>query len=371
MDRPEKVISVISSKCPDGFGEFVEAKRPDNYVENTPTTKAPKPLEVPAEYIVEHIISDYESSDVKFEYIEESAASEEVDGYVREINKYQNFKAKIIEAVRQDIKSIVSESQEVHVDKFEKFSELIEQLDTRLLSVTYDKADLLSAIEDAKELKESVSEAEAGLSARLERSVSGLIENFKAEQEELKDVFAQKTEVEELNKNIETQKEEGAAKSESKIVHMERQISQLKQTINEMSSHISNLGRGLGGYSGTSSGGGEVNLKYLDDIDLTTLGDQKVLAWSSAANKFIFINMSTGGGGGGDEQVDKEFTYNADGKLATTTVYTDETKNFVAGTKTFTYNADGKLTGITGTGIFKDATIVYDSDGRVIEVDVN
>ena len=154
-------------------------------------------------------------------------------------------------------------------------------------------------------------------------------------------------------------------------MQMERQISQLKQTINEMSSHISNLGRGLGGYSGTSSGGGEVNLKYLDDIDLTTLGDQKVLAWSSAANKFIFINMSTGGGGGGgDEQVDKEFTYNADGKLATTTVYTDETKNFVAGTETFTYNADGKLTGITGTGIFKDATIVYDADGRVIEVDV-
>ena len=69
--------------------------------------------------------------------------------------------------------------------------------------------------------------------------------------------------------------------------------------------------------------------------------------------------------------VDKEFEYNSDRQLSKATYYSDTTKTTIAGTKEFTYNSDGKLTNITGTGIFKDSELIYNSDGLVEVIDID
>ena len=50
---------------------------------------------------------------------------------------------------------------------------------------------------------------------------------------------------------------------------------------------------------GGSSGGGEVNLRFLDDVDRDSIQNGYVLSYDSATNKFKFV-AQTGGGGGAD-----------------------------------------------------------------------
>ena len=50
-----------------------------------------------------------------------------------------------------------------------------------------------------------------------------------------------------------------------------------------------------GGQHGGSSGSGEVNLRYLDDIDRNSIADGYVLSYDNASSKFVFV-AQTGGG---------------------------------------------------------------------------
>ena len=51
------------------------------------------------------------------------------------------------------------------------------------------------------------------------------------------------------------------------------------------------------GFGGGSSGGGEVNLRYLDDVDTTNLADGKVISYNSANAKFEFVTVEAVSGG--------------------------------------------------------------------------
>lgn len=48
---------------------------------------------------------------------------------------------------------------------------------------------------------------------------------------------------------------------------------------------------------GSSSGGGEVNLRYLDDVDTTNLADGKVISYNSGSSKFEFVTVEAVSGG--------------------------------------------------------------------------
>ena len=50
------------------------------------------------------------------------------------------------------------------------------------------------------------------------------------------------------------------------------------------------------GFGGGSSGGGEVNLRYLDDVDSSTIANNRYLRYSAANNKFEFVSVNPGGG---------------------------------------------------------------------------
>ena len=50
------------------------------------------------------------------------------------------------------------------------------------------------------------------------------------------------------------------------------------------------LEQSIGKIAATGPGGGEVNLRYLDDIDTSTIGDGLFLSYNSTANKFQFLS---------------------------------------------------------------------------------
>lgn len=152
-------------------------------------------------------------------------------------------------------------------------------------------------------------------------------------------------------------------------------------------------------------GGGEVNLRFLDDIDRSTISDGKVLSYDAASGKFKFISPgaasslwredgddiyrnSNVGINSEDPQValdvvgdvnvtgvitatsfTGEFISNLDKTLAyqagtLSTITTSE------GTKTLYYNPSGILTSIVGTGIYPSKEFTYDVDGNLIFVNV-
>jgi len=101
-------------------------------------------------------------------------------------------------------------------------------------------------------------------------------------------------------------------------------------------------------------GGGEVNLRNLDDVDRTSIGNNKYLKYNSTTNKFEFANLNL-------EPINPTFTYTA-GVLTSISYSGGESKiftytgdlltqlDFIQGTttvrKTFNYTA-GVLTSIT------------------------
>ena len=65
----------------------------------------------------------------------------------------------------------------------------------------------------------------------------------------------------------------------AKFVGMEREIEQLKKMLYETIQKVEVQG-----------GGGEVNLRFLDDVDTSNLGNNKVLSYNSSTGKFVFTN---------------------------------------------------------------------------------
>jgi hypothetical protein len=67
---------------------------------------------------------------------------------------------------------------------------------------------------------------------------------------------------------------------------LQKDVSDYKVRVNQT------IAKGFGGGSG---GSGEVNLRYLDDVDTTNLADNRYLKYSSANNRFEFAAVSVGG----------------------------------------------------------------------------
>ena len=67
---------------------------------------------------------------------------------------------------------------------------------------------------------------------------------------------------------------------------LQKDVTQYKAKVNTI------ISSGIGG-----GGGGEVNLRRLDDVDITNLTDGYVLAFNQSTQKFEFVAQSGGGGG--------------------------------------------------------------------------
>jgi prefoldin subunit 5 len=177
-------------------------------------------------------------------------------------------------------------------------------------------------------------------------------------------------------------------------------------------------------------GGGEVNLRYLDDIDRASIVDGRVLSYDAATKKFKFISPGAASSlwsetVGGDiyrnssvgiNTADPQYALhvigdtnivgilsatnlvvdsitvenggdiNVSGTITATTFIGDFVDNVdktleyqtgslstittAEGTKTFYYNNAGFLTSIVGTGIYPSKTFTYDGNDNLINVNV-
>jgi prefoldin subunit 5 len=165
-------------------------------------------------------------------------------------------------------------------------------------------------------------------------------------------------------------------------------------------------------------GGGEVNLRYLDDIDRASIVDGRVLSYDAATKKFKFISPGAASSlwsetVGGDiyrnssvgiNSADPQVALDVVGDVNVTGVITatsftgsvagdvtgtltgefvsnlDKTLEYQAGTlstittsegtKTFYYDGAGILTSIVGTGVYVSKTFTYDGGGNLISVNV-
>ena len=76
---------------------------------------------------------------------------------------------------------------------------------------------------------------------------------------------------------------------------------------------------------GNSSGGGEVNLRYLDDVNRNTIADGYVLSYNQATEKFIFVEQT---GGGGADETARSLANSAFGQANTATTLAQAAYNY-------------------------------------------
>ena len=79
---------------------------------------------------------------------------------------------------------------------------------------------------------------------------------------------------------------------------IEQSINQFKEVLQkDVTQYKAKVNTILSDRGGGSHGGGEVNLRRLDDVDITNLTDGYVLAFNESIQKFEFVAQSGGGGG--------------------------------------------------------------------------
>lgn len=248
--------------------------------------------------------------------------------------KYYDEDIKILEKRISKLSKQFSENQQVLSEKFESSPK----------PKYYDS--------DIKTLSERISQ--------LNRNVKKLKENHKEPIDWSFDIEKIYNEIEKLKEQPviteEKEQKDPLVPLEQNFVTFEDLAKHYRTFINRVQQQLSTLG-----------GGGEVNLRYLDDIDRSSIGDGKALTYDAASGKFVFITIPGLSGISTSslkiEEVDKTLDYYPiSGSLSTVT---DEN-----GTKTFYYNNVGLLTGLTGTGIYKSKEFVYDGNDNLIFVNV-
>ena len=300
-----------------------------------------------------------------------------------------------IEALREEIKNVEGQIPEVpEIPEIKYYDEEIEILSDDIDKVRDSLIDIKLAI---RSVEKSVTEVEG------------------REIPEAFDPTGLEIEIEKAFKEIEKLKEQPVTVKEDtdpllpleqKFVTFEDLATHYRTFINRIQQQLASLG-----------GGGEVNLRYLDDIDRSSISDGKVLSYDAATKKFKFIspgaasslwseqganiyrNSNVGinsanpqvaldvvgdvnvtgvitatsftGSVTGDVSgtLTGEFVSNLDKTLeyqsgTLSTITTSE------GTKTFYYDGAGILTSIVGTGVYVSKTFSYDGNGNLISVNV-
>lgn len=88
-------------------------------------------------------------------------------------------------------------------------------------------------------------------------------------------------------KNINLNKKQESNNKISKINKNDRTTSELEYKLNRLEKIVSRI-------SAIGPGSGEVNFRFLDDVDISTIEHGKVLSYNGLSNKFEFIELGAG-----------------------------------------------------------------------------
>ena len=294
-----------------------------------------------------------------------------------------------IEALREEIKNV--EGQIPEVPEIPEFPEIPE------IKYYDEEVEILS--DDIDKVRDSIIDIKLAIRA-VEKSVT------EVEGREIPEAFdptGLQIEIEKAFKEIEKLKEQPVTVKED--VDPLTPLEDKFVTFDELSKHYRTFITRIQQQLASLGGGGEVNLRYLDDIDRSSISDGKVLSYDAATNKFVFISPGAASSlwseqganiyrnsNVGINSADPQVALDVVGDVNVTGVITatsftgefvsnlDKTLEYQAGslstittaqgTKTFYYDGAGILTSIVGTGVYVSKEFTYDGSGNLISVNV-
>jgi len=321
---------------------------------------------------------------------------------IPEVRYYENE----IETLEEAIKGVENRIPEVkyYDDDIDTLKEEIKTVESKISEVkSYDdEVEILS--DDIDKVRDSLIDIKLAIKA-VEKSVE-VVEG--REIPEAFDPTALEIDIEKAFKEIEKLKEQPVTVKEDAdpLVPLDQQF----VTFDELSKHYSLFINRIQQQLTSLGGGGETQLRYLDDIDRSSIIDGKVLSYDAATKKFKFISPGAASSlwneDGADiyrnsnvgiNSADPQVALDVVGDVSITGVVTATsfTGEFVAdkdktlqyytsgissgslfrvttsvGTKTFEYNNVGALTTVIGTGVYLSKELSYDGDGNLISVDI-
>lgn len=326
-----------------------------------------------------------------------------------EVRYYENEIETLEEAIK-DVESRIPTVPEVryYEDDIDTLREEIKTVEGKIPELpeikSYDEeVEVLS--DDIDKVRDSLIDIKLAIKA-VEKSVE-VVEG--REIPEAFDPTALEIDIEKAFKEIEKLKEQPVTVKEDAdpLVPLDQQF----VTFDELSKHYSLFINRIQQQLTSLGGGGETQLRYLDDIDRSSIIDGRVLSYDAATKKFKFISPGAASSlwnetvegnlyknaNVGINSADPQVALDVVGDVSITGVVTATsfTGEFVAdkdktlqyytsgissgslfrvttsvGTKTFEYNNVGALTTVIGTGVYLSKELSYDGNGNLISVDI-
>ena len=305
---------------------------------------------------------------------------------IPEIKYYDNDLDKLtelVEEVRKDIPQLpevryyeneIAELQEAIKDVENKIPQIAEIPELPEIKYYDEEVEILS--DDIDKVRDNLIDIKLSIRA-IEKSVTE-VEGRKIPEEF--DPTGLQIEIEKAFKEIEKLKEQPVTVKEDADPLLP--LDQNFVTFDDLSSHYRTFVNRIQQQLMSLGGGGEVNLRYLDDIDRSSISDGKVLSYDATSGKFKFISPgaasflwneqganiyrnSNVGINSADPQValDVVGDTNVTGIITASKLHVDSVGSGVTFTEDLVVQGDARVTGILSIGT---SSIVLDSNTKVI-----
>ena len=253
--------------------------------------------------------------------------SDDLRDFFSEISKSKKEKKRKLEEAKKELKSIVgdlgldslfkdfSNIKKEQVEKEKQQSKKLEAFEDFFSNIEKPKPEKVVEEPVKKVFKEPIEEV-------IEEPIEEIIEEPIVEEQEVEEISE-----EELEKEIEEVKEDASLiekslgmlavtdNNQDPLTPLDKKFA----TFEEFQNHYVLLIQRIQQQLSTLGGGGEVNLKYLDDVTWNGSDDnEKFLKYNSTTEKFEFATVSGGGGSGGISLSDLSVTTNSAGSAALT-----------------------------------------------------
>ena len=253
--------------------------------------------------------------------------SDDLRDFFSEISKSKKEKKRKLEEAKKELKSIVgdlgldslfkdfSNIKKEQVEKEKQQSKKLEAFEDFFSNIEKPKPEKVVEEPVKKVFKEPIEEV-------IEEPIEEIIEEPIVEEQEVEEISE-----EELEKEIEEVKEDASLiekslgmlavtdNNQDPLTPLDKKFA----TFEEFQNHYVLLIQRIQQQLSTLGGGGEVNLKYLDDVTWNGSDDNgKFLKYNSTTEKFEFATVSGGGGSGGISLSDLSVTTNSAGSAALT-----------------------------------------------------
>lgn len=190
------------------------------------------------------------------------------------------------ELAEQESRKKVEEAQPYLLDLFTAVVESKKKLEEKKEEEKKKTEPLLNELQtilkNPEKVKQDKKKKEQKLSEKID-DVSALISGLEQKAKELEDKLESSSNTE--NK-IDSVSKEKLTELEKKFLDL---FKSLHDDLNNLKKYVNTLPKTSSTYYGIGGGSGEVNLRYLDDVDRNSIADGRILSYDELSKKFKFI----------------------------------------------------------------------------------